>query len=172
VDDVRVLSLNLGRTTGAALRPFRSEAQLRRFVVRHARALLNITILAVEYPIHTDGDARIDALALDAAHRPVIIEFKHVATGSAICQGLYYLDWLTSHRATFAEIVSDRFGTGTAHRLDWSAPRLLCIAEAIGEREEAVGRQVGGNVELIALRRIAGGIVLLQRPSITTRRCL
>jgi hypothetical protein len=143
---------------------------LRRFVVRHAQNLLRLSVVASEHPIHTNGDARIDALAIDRARRPVIIEFKRVATGTAICQTLFYLDWLTSHRDHFSALVMNHLGAAAARRIDWSAPRIVCIAEAIGEREEAVARQVGKPVELIVLRRLPGGLVLLQRPAIATWR--
>jgi hypothetical protein len=41
---------------------------------------------ASEYPIQADGEARVDALALDPVHRPVILEFKRVASETASCR--------------------------------------------------------------------------------------
>ncbi len=77
---------------------------------------------------------------------------------------MYYLDWLVRHRDVFACLVMDQLGTSMARRIDWSAPRLLCIAEEVSEREEAVARQIGRQVELLALRRLPGGLLLLQCP--------
>jgi hypothetical protein len=150
-------------------RSFRSEGELRRFVVRHARPLLHVAVLASEFPVHGDGDARIDAVTMDSTHRPVIIEFKRVASDTAICQGLYYLDWLTHHRERLTELVAERIGPRAARRIDWSAPRVLCIAEASSEREEAVARQIGRQVELIAVHRLSDGLVLLQHLAVLVR---
>ncbi len=164
MDDLRIFALRAGPGRRVTARPFQTEAELRRLVVRHAPTILDLTILATEYPIASDGTGRIDALGIDADHRPVVLEFKRAATGGAICQALYYLDWLLSHRDVFACLVLDRLGARTARRIDWSTPRLLCIAEEVSEREEAVARQIGRRVELLGVRRLPGGLLLLQRP--------
>ncbi len=164
MDELRVFSLRAGPGRRAAPRPFRTEAELRRLVVRHAPTLLGLTVLATEFPIASDGAGRMDAIGIDGDHRPVVLEFKRAATGGAICQALYYLDWLLSHRDLFARLVMDHLGTGAARRIDWAMPRLLCIAEEVGEREEAVARQIGPRVELLGVRRLPGGLLLLQRP--------
>jgi hypothetical protein len=144
-------------------RPFYSEAELARLVVRHARSLLDLTILASEYPISTNGGGRIDALGIDRGNTPVVIEFKRAASGTAIAQGLYYLDWLETHRDLFAMLVMEQLGQKMVAKIVWTAPRVVCVAEEIGEREEAVARQIGRAVELVQLRRHAGGIVVIQR---------
>ncbi len=164
MDDLRIFALRAGPGRRAIARPFRTEAELRRLVVRHASTLLDLTVLATEYPIASDGAGRIDALGIDTDHRPVVLEFKRAATGGAICQALYYLDWVLSHRDVFACLVMDQLGAPTARRIDWSTPRLLCIAEEVSEREEAVARQIGRQVELLGVRRLPGGLLLLQRP--------
>ena len=164
MDELRVFALRAGPGRRATPRPFRTEAELRRLVVRYARTLLDLTILATEYPMVSDGAGRIDALGIDHHHRPAVLEFKRAATGGSICQALYYLDWLLSHRDVFACLVMDHLGASIAWRIDWSAPRLLCIAEEVSEREEAVARQIGRQVELLGLQRLPGGLLLLQRP--------
>jgi hypothetical protein len=40
---------------------------------------------------------------------------------------------------------------------------LVCVAAAIGAREEAVARQVGGRVELVRIVRHGRGLFLVQR---------
>jgi RecB family endonuclease NucS len=146
---------------------FRSEVELRRFVVRHAPTLIGMTVLASEYPIVTNGGGRIDALGLDARDGPIVVEFKRTATGVTICQGLYYLDWLEQHRDVFTALVANQMGTRAASRISWNAARLMCVAEEIGHREEAVARQVGRNVELLQVRRYAGGFLIVQRQRAT-----
>ena len=164
MDTLRLFSLPGARPRSVGHRGFASEADFRRYVVRHAQTLLGITVLASEHSISTDGGGRIDALGIDAGHCPVVIEFKLAASGTTICQGLYYLDWLLSNREVFAMLVVEQLGSVQAMKVNWTIPRLLCVAEEIGEREEAVARQIGRPVELLQLRRLLGGLVLVQRP--------
>ena len=166
MDDVRLFTLAGARPHSVAHRRYASEADLRRYVVRYAEPLLGVTVLVSEFSISTDGGGRIDAIGVDARHCPVITEFKLTASGTAICQGLFYLDWLLTHRDVFTRLVLERLGTSQAMKIDWTAPRLLCIAETIGEREEAVARQIGRPVELLQVRRLPGGSVLIQRPAV------
>lgn len=51
-----------------------------------------------------------------------------------ITQGLFYLAWLTDHRAEFEALVRDRLGVPAAAQVLWSAPRLICVAEDPGPR--------------------------------------
>ena len=155
----------IARSQAHLVRPrhFRSEAGLRRFIVRLAPRLLDLTVLATEYPISTNGEGRIDAIGLDRARNPVIIEFKRAACGTAICQALHYLDWLVRHRDHFSTLVKKKLGASVASSILWNHPRLICLAEEIGEREEAVARQVGQPVELLQVQRLPRGLVLIQR---------
>jgi hypothetical protein len=105
-------------------------------------------------------------VGIDVTEAPVILEFKRIATGLTICQGLFYLDWLEHHRDVFTTLVGNHMEMRTASRITWNAARLICIAEAIGHREEAVARQVGRSVELLQIRRYRGGLVTLQRPHV------
>jgi len=163
MQNLEIIAISGSRGRRIPPRRFRSEARLRRFVVHHARVLLELTVLATEYPIATNGGGRIDALGLDRNRNPVVIEFKRTASGTAICQGLYYLDWLDHHRDVFSTLVTEQLGTRDAARIGWGNPRLICLAEEIGEREEAVARQIGRPVELLQIRRIPHGLVLIQR---------
>lgn len=164
MDDVRAFTIAGTRDRSVPIHRFRSEADLRRFVVRHAETLIGVTILASEYVIATNGHGRVDALGIDRTGSPVVIEFKRSASGTAICQGLYYLDWLDSHRNLFSMLVMEKLGQNEATKIAWETPRLVCLAEEIGEREEAVARQIRRTIELLQVRRFPGGLVLVQRP--------
>ena len=91
------------------------------------------------------------------------MEFKRAATGGTIAQALVYVDWLLAHRDAVALRVARRLGVALADRLDWSAPRLVCVAAAFGPREEAVARQLGGRAELVRILRYGGGLFAVQR---------
>jgi hypothetical protein len=166
MDDLRAFTIAGGKKRPASGRHFRSETELRRFVVRHAHTLIGVRVLASEFSIAANGGGLIDAVGIDVTEAPVVLEFKRIATGLTICQGLFYLDWLEHHRDVFTAHVGNQLGTRTASRIAWNAARLICIAEKIGQREEAVARHVGRSVELLQIRRYTGGLVTLQRPQV------
>src|SRR5215218_3930292 len=153
MDELQVFSIAGAKGHGRRSCPFRTETELQRFVIHHAERLVAIRILAREHVIHTNGGGRIDAVGTDGRSTPVVVEFKRNASGLTICQGLHYLDWLDQHLEVFAEIVMRRFGDRKASKIRWNSARLVCIAEEIGAREEAVARQIGRQVELLQLRR-------------------
>lgn len=163
MDELQVFSISGARSRAGQPRPFRTEAELRRFVVQHAMRLLGVRIVASEYLVDRNGGGRIDAIGLDVKFAPVVIEFKRTASGLTICQALYYLDWLDQHREIFASLVLRRLGKRIPSNIAWEAARLLCIAEVIGPREEAVARQIGRAVELLQVQRYARGVVTIQR---------
>jgi hypothetical protein len=142
-------------------RPFASEAELRRFAERRLESALGLTLVAAEVPVDAWAAGRIDALAIDGRRRPVVLEFKRAATGAALGQALVYLDWVRAHRDAVALLVARRLGIARADRLDWSAPRLVCVAETFGPREAAVARELGGKAELVRVARYGKGLFLV-----------
>jgi RecB family endonuclease NucS len=144
-------------------RPFANEADLRRFVERRLESVLGLRLVAVEVAVDGWTAGRIDVLAVDDRHRPVVVEFKRTASGLAIGQALVYLDWVLAHRDAVALLVARHLGILEADRLEWSGSRLLCIAEDIEPREEAVARQLRGKVELVRIVRYKEGIFVIQR---------
>ena len=169
MDELQVFSIAGARGRSGQQEPFGTEAELRRFVVQHAMRLLGVRIVASEFLVDRNGGGRIDAIGIDAGSSPVVVEFKRNAAGLTICQGLYYLDWLDRHREVFAEVVLRRMGEQVATKIGWNTARLLCIAQEISPREEAVARQIGRQVELLQLRRYGGGLITIQSVQTTKR---
>lgn len=137
MDRVTLYAESGGALRSLKPRPFASEAELRRFVERRLESVLNLRLIATELPVDGWAAGRMDALAVDDGHRPAVIEFKREATGSTIGQALAYVDWLLAHQDAVALRVARVLGINEADRLDWSAPRLLCVAEGFSLREEA-----------------------------------
>jgi hypothetical protein len=168
MDELQVFSISGAWGRSGQPQPFRTEAELRRFVVQHAMRLLGVRIVASEFLVDRNGGGRIDAIGIDAKCAPVVIEFKRTASGLTICQALYYLDWLDRHREVFSALVLRRRGKSVPSHIAWEAARLLCIAEVIGSREEAVARQIGRAVELLQVQRYSRGVVTIQRARSST----
>jgi hypothetical protein len=122
-------------------RTFAGEAELGRFAKRRLASALGLRLVATEVPVDGWAAGRIDVLAVDERLRPVVVECKREATGNAIGQALVYLDLPLAHRDAVALRFARMLGLAQADRLDWSTPRLVCVAEAFGPREEAVARR-------------------------------
>ena len=72
------------------------------------------------------------------------------------------MDWLLDHRAEFELLVLRTLGEETADLIDWSAPRLLCIAGGFTRYDEHAVQQMNRNIELIRYRRFGEGLLTLE----------
>ena len=89
--------------------------------------VFGIRFLASEFSTGDKHPGRIDSLGLDENGTPVIIEYKLSSNQAVINQALYYLDWLVDHRGDFEMLVQKKLGADVT--VDWTAPRVLCVAE-------------------------------------------
>ncbi len=103
------------------------------------------------------------SLGIDENNSPVVIEYKRSSNENVINQGLYYLDWLMSHRKDFEWLVLERLGADAAKLVDWSGPRLICIATDFGKYDEHAVKQMNRNIALIRYRRFEGELLLLEQ---------
>lgn len=122
--------------------------------------LLGVRFLASEYT--TTHGGRMDTLGVDENGYPVIIEYKRDRSENVINQGLFYLDWLMDHRGDFEILVRDRYGKQAAEQIEWSAPRLICIAADFTKYDEHAVKQMGRNIELIRYRKFGNDLLLLE----------
>jgi predicted transport protein len=122
--------------------------------------LLGVRFLASEYV--TSHGGRMDTLGIDENGYPVIIEYKRDRSENVINQGLFYLDWLMDHRGDFELLVRDRYGKEAADQIEWSAPRLICIAADFTKYDEHAIKQMGRNIELVRYRKFGEDLLLLE----------
>ena len=130
-------------------RPVKLEKQLQTLLEKHLETFLHVRFVASEYSTGKTHAGRIDTLGLDENFCPTIIEYKRNSNANVINQGLFYLDWLMDHRGEFELIVMKQFGQETVDKIDWSAPRLLCIAENFSRYDEHAVQQINRNIELL-----------------------
>jgi hypothetical protein len=114
---------------------------------------LGLRVVATEVSFGDPVPGRIDALAIDDALCPVVIEFKRTATCQAICQCLLYRSWLESHHDSVALRVAGRYGLSVASQLNWGKPRVVCLVGTLDPSVETAARQLHGQVEVIQLIR-------------------
>jgi len=138
------------------------EKSLQSLIELNLDAFLGIRFLSSEHSTGPKHGGRIDTLGIDENGSPVIIEYKRAMNENVINQGLFYLDWLFDHRAEFKLLVLDKLGKEVADGIDWSAPRLLCIAGGFSRYDEHAVQQMNRNIELIRYRRFGEGLLLLE----------
>jgi predicted transport protein len=141
--------------------PIRFEKKLQVLVEKHLEALLRIRFVASEHSTGKKHGGRIDTLGLDENFCPTIIEYKRNSNANVINQGLFYLDWLMDHQGSFELLVQKVLGHNAATRIDWSAPRLLCIAEDFGRYDIHVIHQINRNIELVRYKLFGDDLLLL-----------
>jgi predicted transport protein len=143
------------------------EKSLQVFFEKNLEALLGVRFLATEY---TTTNGRIDTLGLDENGCPVILEYKRASNENVINQGLFYLDWLLDHRKDFQWLVLEKLGKDEAEEVDWSAPRLICVAGDFNRYDEHAVKQIQRNIELIRYRRFGPDLLMLDLVTATSVR--
>src|SRR4051812_5229835 len=138
------------------------ERSLQTLIERHLDVFLGIRFLASEYSTGKTHGGRIDTLGIDENGCPCIIEYKRATNENVINQGLFYLDWLMDHKGEFELLVLKRFGQELADRIEWPAPRLLCIAGDFTKYDEHAVQQINRNIELLRYVRFGENLLLLE----------
>ncbi|GAB4368489.1 MAG: DUF5655 domain-containing protein [Kiloniellaceae bacterium] len=138
------------------------EKSLQTLIEANLEAFLGVRFLATEFSTGKQHGGRMDTLGLDENGFPVIIEYKRSTNENVINQGLFYLDWLMDHKRDFEWQVMERFGPEAAKAVDWSSPRLICIAGDFTRYDEHAVKQMDRNIELIRYRRYGDDLLLFE----------
>lgn len=109
-----------------------------------------------------------DTIGIDENNIPVIIEYKRSSNQNVINQGLFYLNWLVGHRGDFQWLVLDALGKDVADRIDWSGPRLICIANDFTKYDEHAVKQMNRNIALIRYHKFNDNLLLLEQITSTS----
>ncbi|MHA2960204.1 DUF5655 domain-containing protein [Priestia megaterium] len=144
------------------------EKSLQHIIERHLETFLGVRFLASEYSTGKKHAGRIDTLGIDENNSPVIIEYKRSINENVINQGLFYLDWLLDHKAEFELMILRKYGSSVADIIDWSSPRLLCIAGGFTKYDEHAVQQINRNIELYQYKHYSDGFILLDLVNATT----
>jgi predicted transport protein len=166
--DMKLFHLDNDAVTEIAVRSVSVEKTLQSLIERHLDKFLSVRFLASEYSTGKTHKGRIETLGIDENGSPVIIEYKRALNENVINQGLFYLDWLLDHKAEFKLLVIDRFGKQAGEAIEWSSPRLCCIASDFTKYDEHAVQQMNRNIELIRYRRYGDTLLLLELVNATT----
>lgn len=136
------------------------EKSLQNLIEGHLETFLGVRFLSSEQTTGKVHGGRIDTLGIDENGCPVIIEYKRSSNMNVINQGLFYLDWLLDHKGDFKDIVTNTLGQGAAQNIDWSAPRLICIASDFTKYDSHAIQQIDRNIDLIRYRKYGNDLIL------------
>lgn len=162
MSDIKLFRLSCGTATELQGNASDLEKPLQTLIEANLQQLLNIRFIASEHSTGKTHGGRIDSLGLDENHCPVVPEYKRSVGENVINQGLFYLDWLMDHKAEFKWLVLDKLGAAAADVIDWSAPRVVCIAADFTKYDGHAVQQIGRNIELIRYRRFGDDLLLLE----------
>jgi len=168
MSDIKLFRLQAGQATELQGDASDLEKPLQNLIEANLDALLSIRFLATEYSTGKTHAGRIDTLGLDENNCPVILEYKRSVGENVINQGLFYLDWLMDHQAEFKLLVLEKYGKPAADAIDWSAPRLVCIAADFTKYDGHAVQQINRNIELIRYRRFGEELLLFELANATT----
>ncbi len=161
MSDVKLFRITNGSAEELLGKPVKLEKKLQALIEKHLETFLHVRFVASEYSTGKTHAGRIDTLGIDENFCPTIIEYKRNSNANVINQGLFYLDWLMDHRAEFELLVQKAFGQDAADQIDWSAPRLLCIAEDFTRYDIHAIQQINRNIELIRYTFFGSDLLLL-----------
>jgi predicted transport protein len=168
MSDIKLFHLQSGRAFELQGDASDLEKPLQTLIESNLDTLLGIRFLATEYSTGKTHAGRIDSLGLDENNCPVILEYKRSVGENVINQGLFYLDWLMDHQAEFKLLVMDKLGKPAADAIDWTAPRLVCIAADFTKYDGHAVQQINRNIELTRYRRFGEELLLLEQANATS----
>lgn len=138
------------------------ERSLQHIIERNMGVLFGVRLLASEFSTGIRHGGRMDSIGIDENGSPVIFEYKRAVNENVINQGLFYLDWLMDHRNDFWRLVLDRLGEEVAGIIDWTAPRLICVASGFTKYDAHAVQQMNRNIELVRYRDFGGELLALE----------
>ncbi len=138
------------------------EKSLQTLLERDLETFLGVRFLASEYSTGRTHKGRIDTLGIDENGCPVIIEYKRSTHENVINQGLFYLDWLLDHKAEFEMLVLEKFDKQAKDAIEWTTPRLICLAGDFTRYDVHAVQQIKRNTELIRYKKFGDDLLLLE----------
>lgn len=168
MSDIKIFRLDSNSASELKGQSVALEKSLQTLIEKNLFTFLGVQFLSSEYSTGKTHGGRIDTLGIDENNRPVIIEYKRSVNENVINQGLYYLDWLMDHKAEFVLLTIKTLGQKVADLIEWSSPRLLCIAGDFTKYDEYAVQQINRNIELIRYRKFEDSLLLFELVNVVT----
>lgn len=166
--DLKLFRISEGTATELPSGSVALERDLQALLESNLEAIFGVRFLASEYLTGKVHRGRIDSLGLDENGSPVILEYKRTVNENVINQGLFYLDWLMDHQAEFRLLVEEKLGRDASVNIDWSTPRLVCVANDFTRYDEHAVKQIDRNVELVRYRDFGSDLLAIELVTATS----
>lgn len=137
------------------------ERELQNIIEKNMHTFFGVTFLQSEYKT-TDG-GRMDSIGIDENYCPVIFEYKRSMNENVINQGLFYLNWLLDHKDSFRILVIEVLGLEKSKLIDWSKPRVVCIANDFTKYDESAIKQMNRNISLIRYKKFENDLLMFEQ---------
>lgn len=166
--DIKLFSLHENEATELTGKSMKVEKALQKMIEDNLDTFLGIKFLSTEYRTGPKHGGRIDTLGIDENNSPVIIEYKRATNENVINQGLFYLEWLLDHKAEFKVLVMEKHDKALSDEIDWTNPRLVCIAGGFTKYDEHAVQLIDRNIELYRYKHYEDNYLLLDLVNATT----
>ena len=157
--DIKLFNLD-GNVTEIKSGNVTLEKELQNIIEDNMESFFGVTFLASEYRT-TDG-GRMDSIGIDENNCPVIFEYKRSIKENVINQGLFYLNWLLDHKDSFKVLVIEKLGMTHAKKIDWTMPRVVCIASDFTKYDASAINQMNRNVSLIRYKKFGEHLLMFE----------
>ena len=157
--DIKLFNIN-GSVTEYPSGTVNLEKELQTVIENNMTTFFGVRFLASEYST-TDG-GRMDSLGIDENNCPVIFEYKRSMKENVINQGLFYLNWLLDHKDSFKVLVIERLGLEASNFIDWTMPRVICVANDFTKYDESAIKQMNRNISLIRYRKFGDDLLMFE----------
>ena len=139
------------------------EKELQTTIENNMDIFFGVTFLKSEY--ETSNGGRKDSIGIDENNCPVIFEYKRDVKDNVINQGLFYLDWLLDHKDSFKILLIEKLGIEKVNtmQIDWSAPRIICVAYDFTKYDEFAINQMTRNISLIRYRKFNDDLLMFEK---------
>src|SRR5919107_118762 len=151
VGDLKLFRLDQGKASELVGAAMALEKSLQTLIEHNMETLFGVRFLASEYSTGIKHGGRMDSLGIDE---------------NVITQGLFYLDWLMDHRGDFEMLVWKRLDKSVA--VDWSNPRLVCVAGDFTKYDQYAVGQMNRSIELVRYRSYDEQLLALELVASTT----
>ena len=139
------------------------EKELQTSIENNMDIFFGVTFFKSEY--ETSNGGRMDSIGIDENNCPVIFEYKRDVKDNVINQGLFYLDWLLDHKDSFKILLIEKLGIEKVNtmQIDWSAPRIICVAYDFTKYDEFAINQMTRNISLIRYRKFNDDLLMFEK---------
>jgi len=137
------------------------EKEIQKVIENNMYEFFGVNFLQSEWSVD-NGRRRMDSIGIDENNCPVIFEYKCHSNENVINQGLYYLNWLLEHKADYKLLVLDKMGKKLADEIDWSMPRVICIAGDFNKYDEEAINLINRNISLIRYTKFDKDLLMFE----------